>query len=153
MNLDSYNAQADSLNEWLYQQFPGHVFDIWDTLRDKATNKPYAYLLLSDSLHYDAEGHRRFWQVTIRDSPDVDTLTGYDKIKGYNMSFTSSAVVFGSVDLKYVYVYGSNDGTNFTLVDYREFLQTNSIPISGYDYVKVVAQNNARTITVTKHFL
>lgn len=152
MNFASYNAQADSLNSWLYATFPGQIFNIWDTLRNKSTNKPYAYLLRSDSLHYEAPGHRRIWQMTIRDGKVIDTLAGYDKIHAYNMSFAEGLLSFSSANIKYITIFGSNDGINFIQLDYEEFTTSTKFSIPVYKYIKIVVRNATKTITVTKMF-
>lgn len=153
MNFASYNAQADSLNAWLYQQFPGQIFNIWDTLRDKATNKPYADLLRVDSLHYLAPGHRRMWQMTVHDSPAIDTITGLDKIHACNMVFTPEGIQFSSARIKYMQIFGSHDGISFTQVSYDELTDNLFFPITGYEWVKVIVSNYSRKITITKRFL
>lgn len=149
-NFDAYNTQADSLNAWLYTTFPGRVFNIWDTLRDKETNKPYSYLLRVDSLHYLSPGHERMWQMTVHDSRDIDSLLGYDKVRGANLSFNSEGIHFDGANLKYLDIYGSNDGQSFELISHNEFSKDNSYPVSGYDFIKIEAYNGRKKITVTK---
>jgi hypothetical protein len=149
MDFDKYNAQRDSLNTWLYQTFPGHIFSL-DTLLDRITNKPKAALLLGDSLHYGAVGHRYMWQATIAGPPFIDTVLHYDQIRGVNLRFTSTGATFDGVDAKYMQVYGSNDGVTFTLIDYREYTTGKTISAGGYAWLKLVIYNNTKRITITK---
>lgn len=148
-DFTSYNAQADSLNRWLYATYPGRVFSL-DTLRNKSTKKPYAYLLLSDSLHYWYEGHRRMWQTTISAGNAIDSIAGYTNIKAVNARFSDTGVTFDGIDAKYMEVYGSNDGVTFSLIDYKQFSKTNTISAGGYAWMKLVIYNNRKRITITK---
>lgn len=149
MNFAKYNAQRDSLNMWLYATFPGHIFSL-DTLKDVLTNKPKAYILLNDSLHYDGVGHRFMYQRTIRDLPFIDSLAGYAAIKGVNLKFHKDSVTFDGTDLKYLDVYGSNDGVVWSLVSHNELTHYKTFYANGYIYIRVRTYNNKKTITVSK---
>jgi hypothetical protein len=149
MDFAKYNAQADSLNAWLYATFPGHIFSL-DTLRDKVTSKPKPAILLSDSLHYGVVGHRYMYQTTVHDVAFTDTVAGYTKIKAVNARFSAVGVTFDGLDLKYVQVYGSNDGLTFTLINYLERTTNPTISAGGYAWMKLIVYNDRKTVTITK---
>lgn len=151
MDFAKYNAQRDSLNVWLYKTFPGHIFSL-DTLLDRTTNKPKAALLLSDSLHYWTVGHRYMWQETMR-MPFMDTILMYKSISATNLRFSSSTVTFEGADLKYLDIFGSNDSLSWSRVSHNEYSRNTSYSTGGFKWVKVVASNNRKTITVTKKVL
>lgn len=153
-----YQDTAQQFNTWLYSNYPGSSVDVFTHLYDPAINKPVFDYLTSDSLHWDSVGYSiiadDLFQATI-----IDTLTAFEKPRIYNLTMTqdgdSVEIAGHTIRAKDVKVYTSSDGSTFT-ERYDSGLNYNTtatIRVKLYEYVKLVATNNSKVVTITRQFI
>lgn len=150
----TYQDTAIAFNTWLYANYPNESVNIFDNLYNQSLDKPEPTYLGSDSLHWNPTGYQIFADDIFEQSPVIDTLVLYEKPRIYNISMVlegDSVVISGAkIRAKQVKVYTSTDGISFTERYSREYDNTTEITVLAETYVKFVAINNSKTITLTR---
>lgn len=153
----TFQDTAKAFNTWLYANYPNESVNIFDNLYSIALNKPVPAYLGSDSLHWNATGYQIFADDLFEGSAVIDTLVAYEKPRMYNvgMSLSGDSVTVSATRIraKQVKVYTSTDGISFTERYSGDYDNRTSIKVLAAEYVKLVAINNRKTITLTKQFM
>lgn len=155
----TYQDTAMQFNSWLYANYPDNSVNVFDHLYDPAINKPVFGYLGSDSLHWNPTGYQIFADDIFEESSIIDTLIAFEKPRLYNITMTAdgdSVEIAGhTIRSKNITVSTSGDGITFT-ERYNSGTSYNTsvaIRVKMYEFVKLVATNNDKIITLTRTFI